>query len=98
MQQPTVRPAPGDPARPAVDIGAGPAGLAAAADLRAYDLLVLVLEAGDRVGAAMRAWGHVRTFTSRDLTPLADPTAARGEVSGMEDCCNDLQGCDTGCC
>jgi thioredoxin reductase len=49
--------------RPVVVIGAGPVGLAAAANLRAYDLPVLVLEAGERVGAAMREWGHVRTFT-----------------------------------
>ena len=48
---------------PVVVIGAGPVGLAAAANLRAYDLPVLVVEAGDRVGAAMREWGHIRTFT-----------------------------------
>lgn len=48
---------------PVVVIGAGPVGLAAAANLRAYHLPVLVLEAGDRVGAAMREWGHIRTFT-----------------------------------
>jgi cation diffusion facilitator CzcD-associated flavoprotein CzcO len=61
VQQPPVPPVPADPAdpadpaRPVVVIGAGPAGLAAAANLRAYDVPVLVLEAGDRVGAAMRA-------------------------------------------
>ncbi|HET9944225.1 MAG TPA: NAD(P)-binding domain-containing protein, partial [Actinomycetes bacterium] len=59
--------------QPVVVIGAGPVGLAAAANLRAYDVPVLVLEAGDRVGAAMRAWGHVRTFTPWDL--LVDPAA-----------------------
>jgi len=48
---------------PVVVIGAGPVGLAAAANLRGYHLPVLVLEAGDRVGAAMREWGHIRTFT-----------------------------------
>ncbi|MGZ4502034.1 MAG: NAD(P)-binding domain-containing protein, partial [Nocardioidaceae bacterium] len=48
---------------PVVVIGAGPVGLAAAANLRAYDLPVLVFEAGDRVGAAVREWGHIRTFT-----------------------------------
>jgi hypothetical protein len=48
---------------PVVVIGAGPVGLAAAANLRVYGLPVLVLEAGDRVGAAMREWGHIRTFT-----------------------------------
>ena len=56
-------PGTGDRGLPVVVIGAGPVGLAAAANLRAYDLPVLVLEAGDRVGAAMREWGHIRTFT-----------------------------------
>lgn len=48
---------------PVVVIGAGPVGLAAAAQLSARGLTPLVLEAGDRVGAAVREWGHVRTFT-----------------------------------
>ena len=48
---------------PVVVIGAGPVGLAAAANLRAYGLPALVLEAGERVGAAVREWGHVATFT-----------------------------------
>jgi thioredoxin reductase len=48
---------------PPVVIGAGPVGLAAAAHLRSYGLTPLVLEAGDRVGAAVRDWGHIRTFT-----------------------------------
>ncbi len=48
---------------PVVVIGAGPVGLAAAAHLAERGLPTLVLEAGDRVGAAMREWGHIRTFT-----------------------------------
>ena len=48
---------------PVVVIGAGPVGLAAAANLRAYGLQPLVLEAGASVGSAMREWGHIRTFT-----------------------------------
>jgi thioredoxin reductase len=48
---------------PVVVIGAGPVGLAAAAHLTARGMTPLVLEAGDTVGAAMRAWAHVRTFT-----------------------------------
>lgn len=52
-----------DGRRPVVVIGAGPVGLAAAAHLRAHGLAPLVLEGGDRVGAAVRGWGHVRTFT-----------------------------------
>jgi thioredoxin reductase len=49
---------------PVVVIGAGPVGLAAAAHLRSYGLTALVLEAGEHVGAAMREWGHIRTFTA----------------------------------
>jgi thioredoxin reductase len=59
-------PVPSFPARsdlPIAVIGAGPVGLAAAAHLRARGLTPLVLEAGDEVGAAMRQWGHIRTFT-----------------------------------
>src|SRR5690349_11824887 len=48
---------------PVVVIGAGPVGLAAAANLRSYGLTPLVLEAGSQVGASMREWGHIRTFT-----------------------------------
>ncbi|MEG9227349.1 NAD(P)-binding domain-containing protein [Aeromicrobium sp. Sec7.5] len=59
--------------QPVVVIGAGPAGLAAAAHLRARDLPVLVLEAGSDVGAAVREWGHVRLFSS--WSELVDPAA-----------------------
>jgi thioredoxin reductase len=48
---------------PVVVIGAGPVGLAAASELTGRGLTTLVLEAGDSVGAAMRQWGHIRTFT-----------------------------------
>lgn len=58
---------------PVVVIGAGPAGLAAAAHLRSRDLPVLVLEAGARAGAAVREWGHVRLFSS--WSELVDPAA-----------------------
>lgn len=44
-------------------IGAGPIGLAAAAHLVSRGLEPLVLEAGAEVGAAVRAWGHVRMFS-----------------------------------
>ncbi|MEV6821741.1 NAD(P)-binding domain-containing protein [Nocardiopsis dassonvillei] len=61
--------------RPVVVIGAGPVGLAAAAELVAHDLPVLVLEKGDRAGAAVSEWGHVRLFSMwRDLV---DPAAER---------------------
>jgi thioredoxin reductase len=48
---------------PVVVVGAGPVGLAAAAHLLSYGLTPVVLEAGERVGAAIREWAHVRTFT-----------------------------------
>lgn len=60
-------------ALPVIVIGAGPVGLAAGAHLRSRDLPVVVLEAGDAVGAAVRAWGHVRTFTPWQW--IVDPVA-----------------------
>ena len=63
------------PTLPVVVIGAGPVGLAAAAHLRSRDLPVVVLESGDSVGAAVRAWGHVRTFTP--WQHIVDPAAER---------------------
>lgn len=60
---------------PVVVIGAGPAGLAAAAHLRSRDVPVLVLEAGDTAGAAVSEWGHVRLFSP--WSELIDPTAEK---------------------
>ncbi len=48
---------------PVVVIGAGPAGLAAAAHLVGRGLTPLVLEAGAQAGAAVRQWHHVRLFS-----------------------------------
>ncbi len=48
---------------PAVVIGAGPVGLAAAAHLLARGIDFVLLEAGPIVGLAPRAWGHVRMFS-----------------------------------
>jgi thioredoxin reductase len=48
---------------PVVIIGAGPAGLAAAAHVRARNLTPLVFEAGASAGAGIRRWGHVRMFS-----------------------------------
>lgn len=50
-------------ALPVVVIGAGPVGLAAAAHLVAKGEPLLVIEAGSRVGASVREWGHVRLFS-----------------------------------
>ena len=41
----------------------GRSGLAAAAHLHAYQQPFVVLEAGSEAGAAVREWGHVRTFS-----------------------------------
>ncbi|GIF07341.1 FAD-dependent oxidoreductase [Actinoplanes siamensis] len=51
------------PELPVVVIGAGPVGLAAAAQLTERGLPFLVLESGDNPAAAVRAWGHVRLFS-----------------------------------
>lgn len=48
---------------PVVVVGAGPVGLAAAAQLIARGLTPLVLEAGSEAGHSMRAWSHVRMFS-----------------------------------
>lgn len=50
-------------ALPTIVIGAGPAGLAAAAHLVKRGMPVTVLEAGDGVGASIRSWQHVRLFS-----------------------------------
>jgi hypothetical protein len=44
-------------------IGAGPVGLAAAAHVLEHGMRPIVLEAGDRVGHAVRQWGHVQMFS-----------------------------------
>ncbi len=59
---------------PVAVIGAGPVGLAAAAHLADRGLDFVVIEAGGAVGAAMRAWGHVRVFSPWRFN--TDPTAA----------------------
>lgn len=48
---------------PVAVIGAGPVGLAAAAHLIAKGEEPLVFEAGERVGANVLEWGHVRLFS-----------------------------------
>ncbi len=60
---------------PVAVIGAGPIGLAAAANLLERGLEPLVLEAGPRVGASIRDWGHVELFTPWSY--LVDPASRR---------------------
>ena len=50
-------------ARTVAIVGGGPVGLAAAAHALERGLTPLVLEAGERPGAAVRQWGHVRMFS-----------------------------------
>jgi NAD(P)-binding Rossmann-like domain len=50
-------------ALPVAVIGAGPIGLAAAAQLVARGERPVVLEAGEQVGVSIRRWGHVRLFS-----------------------------------
>ncbi|WP_307874897.1 NAD(P)-binding domain-containing protein [Frankia nepalensis] len=60
---------------PVVVIGAGPVGLAAAAQLLARGLTPRVLEAGPQAGTAVREWGHVRLFSR--WAELVDPAAEK---------------------
>jgi thioredoxin reductase len=48
---------------PVVIIGAGPVGLAAAAQVLSRNLTPLVFEAGPSAGAGIRRWAHVRMFS-----------------------------------
>ncbi|GAB2975749.1 NAD(P)-binding domain-containing protein [Saccharothrix stipae] len=58
-----------------VVVGAGPVGLAAAAQLLERGVRPLVLEAGPQAGAAVARWHHVRLFSS--WSELIDPAARR---------------------
>ncbi|MDW8806536.1 NAD(P)-binding domain-containing protein [Streptomyces scabiei] len=60
---------------PVVVIGAGPAGLAAAAHLVDQGIEPLVLEAGQRAGAAVREWSHVHLFST--WGEVVDPAAEK---------------------
>jgi thioredoxin reductase len=60
---------------PVVVIGAGPVGLAAAAQLVERGVDVVVLEAGASAGASVLAWGHIRLFSPWEH--LVDEAARR---------------------
>ncbi|MFD0342142.1 NAD(P)-binding domain-containing protein [Streptomyces sp. NPDC127117] len=60
---------------PVVVIGAGPAGLAAAAHLVERGIEPLVLEAGPAAAAAVRDWSHVRLFST--WGEVTDPAAEK---------------------
>lgn len=60
---------------PVVVIGAGPIGLAAAANLVNRGVDFLVLESASRAGAAVREWAHIRLFSP--WSQLIDPEAAK---------------------
>lgn len=60
---------------PIAVIGAGPAGLAAAAHLATRDLSFVLLEASDGVSASFRSTAHVQLFSPMKLN--TDPVAAR---------------------
>ncbi|MFI9819776.1 NAD(P)-binding domain-containing protein [Streptomyces sp. NPDC052013] len=60
---------------PVAVIGAGPAGLAAAAHLVERGIEPLVLEAGASAGAAVREWSHVRLFST--WGEVVDPAAEK---------------------
>ncbi|MDT9681023.1 NAD(P)-binding domain-containing protein [Streptomyces sp. TRM76323] len=67
--------APATTALPVVVIGAGPAGLAAAAHLVDRGIEPLVVEAGPAAGAAVREWSHVRLFST--WGEVVDPAAEK---------------------
>jgi thioredoxin reductase len=58
-----------------VIVGAGPVGLAAAAELAERGLSVVVLERGEQAGAAVAQWHHVRLFSR--WSELVAPAARR---------------------
>src|ERR1043165_1615607 len=62
-------------ALPVAVIGAGPVGLAAAANLVERGIAARVYEAGATVGANLRDWAHVRIFTSWEQS--VDPVSRR---------------------
>lgn len=71
---PSASPAP-TTSLPVAIIGAGPIGLAAAANAAERGMNFVVLESGADAGAAVGEWSHVRLFSS--WSELVDPAARR---------------------
>jgi len=81
----TVRPVSNDrlSTLPVVIIGAGPIGLAAAANLVERGIDFVILESGDDVADSVRSWGHTRLFSP--WKHLVDPASRRLlEAGGWE--------------
>ncbi|MGR2752400.1 NAD(P)-binding domain-containing protein [Agromyces arachidis] len=60
---------------PVAIIGAGPVGLAAAANLVERGLDFVIYEAGDEIASSIRRWGHTRLFSPWKL--VVDPASRR---------------------
>ena len=75
MNQPQQSTAQNIGQHPVAVIGAGPIGLAAAANLADRGIDFVVLEAGQVAGATVSEWAHVRLFSS--WSELVDPAARR---------------------
>ena len=60
---------------PVAIIGAGPIGLAAAANLVERGIDFVIYEAGDSIADSMRQWGHIRLFSP--WKHLVDPASRR---------------------
>ena len=75
LDMPTVRPADRMTGLPVAIVGAGPVGLAAAAQLLERGMEVVVFEQGESAGAAVRQWGHTRLFSEWQY--LVDPASVR---------------------
>lgn len=60
---------------PVAIVGAGPIGLAAAANLVQRGIDFVIFEAGDEIGSSIRQWGHTRLFSP--WKHVVDPASRR---------------------
>ncbi len=75
LDMPAMRPDDRMTGLPVAIIGAGPVGLAAAAQLLERGVEVVVFEQGESAGSAIRQWGHTRLFSEWQY--LVDPASVR---------------------